>query len=167
MEELIACRYAGGFERLGDQDIAFVCDFCDGHLIWEDLESVPTSRSAQELAGSTIAPVSSGTDKPYWQARGLALSTGEQKEIVFAPVAIANHVPPEPAGWQARLICPLCEEEGARPQDKDDDEDAYHPDYEFEDLVALQEHLEWTHTSTALPASLPISAPATNNCLIM
>lgn len=168
IEELMACKYAGGFERWGETDIAFVCDFCDGHLIWDDLEHVPTERAAQELAGSPIAPVSPTTDKPYWQARGMTLSTRESKEIVFAPVAIANHVPPEPASWRARLICPLCEDEGAQPQDKDDDEEVYRPNYEFEDLAALQEHFEWQHTSTSLPASLPISTAApTNNCQIM
>jgi hypothetical protein len=169
-EELLACKHIGGFERFGDQDIAFVCDFCDGHLVWEDLESVPTVRTAQELAASPISPVSPSTGNPYWQATATTLSTGQRREVVFAPVAIANHIPPLPADWQARVLCPYCEEESAQPRDKDDEEDVYRPETEFEDLAALQEHLEWQHSGRRIQDSIPaVSIPTSSNsnCQIM
>lgn len=168
LDELLACNRVGLFERFGDQDIAFICDFCDGHLIWEDLDGVPSVRSAQMNADSPISPVSPGTNNPYWQATGGARSVPQEKQVVFAPIAVANHMAPQHGDWQARLVCPYCEEVGEQPQEEDDDEDAWHPEAEFEDVAALQEHLEWQHTAApSLPTAIPILPKATDKCQVM
>ena len=167
LEELDMCIRTGGFERFGDEDIAFICDFCDGHLVWEDLESVPTSRAAPE---STNSPASllSPTTEPQWQATGTTLSGPQARNVVFAPLAIANHMAPLHGDWQARLLCPFCEDEAQQPQDEDDDDDElYRPDHEFEDVAALQEHLEWQHTAGALSLALPAALPSPKSCQIM
>ena len=60
------------------------------------------------------------------------------------------------------------EEIAKQPQDEDDDEEAYRPDGEFEDIPALQEHLEWQHASTSLTRSQQEAASTSqNNCLII
>ncbi|KAH6611353.1 hypothetical protein Trco_001373 [Trichoderma cornu-damae] len=168
-EELRACKAVGAFQRFGDQDIAFVCDFCDGHLVWEDLERMPTVRLATQAAppGSSNAPASLLPNSSNWQASGVTNCGQHQKCIVFAPVAIANHVVPTHGDWEAKLLCPLCEEIGEQPQDEDDDEEAYRPDEEFDDVKSLQEHLEWQHGPAALPMALPTTTAAENNCQIM
>lgn len=161
------CTKVGGFERFGDEDIAFVCDFCDGHLVWEDLESVPT-RTAPEAPNPPASQPSPPTTNPQWQATGTSLSGPRQKPVVFAPLAVASHMAPLHGDWQARLLCPFCEEAAQQPRDEDDDEEAYRPDHEFEDVAALQEHLEWQHTAAAaLPVALPAALPSTNSCRIM
>ncbi len=247
-EELAACNQTGKFERFGDTDIAFVCDFCDGYLVWEDLREMPSIRagdlppggdSLEPLSTSTIANSnniarrkwttetttrtrtttttttttttrngsyshnnhnnnSSTTASPpavavgvaleaveeaaeiaaapdQWQATAFATTTGIEKTVVFAPVAIANHVPATAAfaaaaaaaarEWRARILCPYCDEyyyEG--PGDDEVERTRYNQDEAgFEDVHAFQEHLEWYHTSLA--ASLPANAAA--NCAVM
>jgi hypothetical protein len=178
LDELLACREVGSFQRFGDRDIAFVCDFCDGHIVWDDLDSMPSARAA-DLAhadvASPVSPVSPVHQAPYWQAVGLSRTASEEKQVVFAPVAIANHVAPPPGSWTARLVCPYCEELGRQPRDEGDDaDDGYRPDGEFEDLAELQEHLEWQHASTSLARGQmlqlqqqPTSPRSQSNCLIM
>ncbi|KAL3957283.1 hypothetical protein ACCO45_007861 [Purpureocillium lilacinum] len=110
MEELAMCTRVGGFERFGEDDIAFICDFCDGHLVWEDLESVPTSRAgAPGVSGPPAAPTSSQS----WQATGITMSGGHAKPVVYPPLVVANHVAPTPGDWLARVLCPYCEGGGA------------------------------------------------------
>lgn len=169
LDELVACNSVGLFERFGDQDIAFICDFCDGHVVWDDLEGVPSVRSAQENASSPISPVSPTTNNPYWQATGFARSSRQEKQVIFAPIAVANHIAPKHGDWQAKLVCPYCEELGEQPQEEDDEEETWRPDGEFDDVAALQEHLEWQHTAaSALPTTIPIALPtATDKCQIM
>ena len=55
----------GRFERFGDRDIAFVCDFCDGYLVWEDLREMPSLRAGAPLppAGDGLEPLSA-TNSP-------------------------------------------------------------------------------------------------------
>ncbi|KAJ6438288.1 Conserved oligomeric Golgi complex subunit 2 [Purpureocillium lavendulum] len=179
LEELAACTRVGGFERFGEDDIAFICDFCDGHLVWEDLESVPTSRAGNEAAGSPApllsTPAATSTSNPNWQAIGTTMSGGREKPVVYAPLVVANHVAPAHGDWQARVLCPYCEEEARRPQHEDDDDDAYKPEYEFDDVAALQEHLEWQHPVAAAANGAVLSTaarpgasiPSTNSCQIM
>lgn len=163
-EELRLCNTVGSFKRFGDRDIAFVCDYCDGHIIWEDLESMPSIRSFQEAAASPILTLSPTTNNPHWQATGFSLSGHQEKQVVFAPVAIANHVAPQPRDWLAGLLCPYCEEDSTEPQEQYDEEDAYRPDLGYEDMVAYQEHLEWQHTVTAPTSQQPTTS---NNCQVM
>lgn len=133
----MVCSAVGSFERFGEHDIAFICDFCDGHIIWEDLERVPTTRANWE--GQPITET--GTE---WQAVGTSRA-GEEKQVVFAPLAVANHVVPMRGDWQARLVCWLCEDEARRAVDVDDEEGEVEVEDEFEDLRGLLEHLEWSH----------------------
>jgi hypothetical protein len=165
----MACKTVGAFQRFGDQDIAFVCDFCDGHLVWEDLERMPTVRSStRAVPPSTLgSPVSLLPNTSNWQASGVTNCGQHQKQVIFAPVAIANHIIPTHGDWEAKLLCPLCEEIGEQPQDEDDDEDPYRPDEEFDDVKSLQEHLEWQHGTATLPVGLPTTTTAENNCLVM
>lgn len=163
-EELRLCNSIGTFKRFGDRDIAFVCDYCDGHIIWEDLENMPSIRTFQEDAASPILTLSPTTDNPHWQATGFTLSAHEQKQIVFAPVAIANHIAPQHRDWMAGVQCPYCEDESTIPQEDYDEEDAYRPDLGYDDMASFQEHLEWQHTTTAPTSSAPAT---TDNCLIM
>jgi hypothetical protein len=163
-EELRLCNAIGSFKRFGDRDIAFVCDYCDGHIIWEDIENMPSIRTFQEAAASPILTLSPTPDNPHWQATGFTQSGHQEKQVVFAPVAIANHVAPQHRDWLAGLLCPYCETESTVPQEQYDDEDAYRPDLGYEDMAALQEHLEWQHIVTA-PTS---QAQATSNdCIVM
>lgn len=164
-EELQVCNSVGAFQRFGDHDIAFVCDFCDGHVVWEDLETMPSIRTAQEAATKPISPVSPVTNNPHWQATGFTVTGHQEKQIVFAPLAIANHVAPQIRDWQARFLCSFCEEESRQPQEEYDEEEIWRPDNAYEDLDALQEHLEWQHTSAPPQAA---AAPSTSgNCLVM
>ncbi|KAL9572787.1 hypothetical protein ACKAV7_002472 [Fusarium commune] len=163
-EELRLCNTIGSFKRFGDRDIAFVCDYCDGHIVWEDIENMPSIRTFQEAAASPILTLSPTIDNPHWQATAFTLSGHQEKQIVFAPVAIANHMAPQPRDWQAGLLCPYCEVESTEPQEQYDDEDAYRPDLGYEDMEAFQEHLEWQHTVTA-PTSQ--AQAAADNCIVM
>ncbi|KAI1776379.1 hypothetical protein F4818DRAFT_379126 [Hypoxylon cercidicola] len=183
-EERLACAQAGRFERYADSDIAFVCDFCDGFLVWDDLRAMPTTRLQQQQpaqqnevepqsATSTTPAVaaeqqqqqdtntkSSGGDTPNWQAHGIAMTGGEGKTIVFAPVAVANHLPPDAGEWRSRILCPYCDEYYYEEQGDDDMERVKYAqdDKGFDGLKAFQEHLEWSHTSMV---------PSTSSCGMM
>lgn len=159
LKELGACSKIGSFERFAEEDVVFICDFCDGHLIWHDLENVPTERSAPYLP-------SSNANDPHWHATGTTMSGPSERRVIFAPVAVANHIAPLHGDWQARLTCQYCEELAQQPQDKDDDGDPWRPDEEFEDVEALQEHLEWQHP-TPLPSTAAAVLPAKDSCLVM
>jgi hypothetical protein len=92
---------------------------------------------------------------------------GEEKTIVFPPVAIANHLPPELGEWQAPLLCPLCDDYYYEEQGDDDmDRVRYTQDERgFESVALLQEHLEWTHAS--MIPNLADVAPKTSSCQVM
>lgn len=156
-EELAACNAAGKFERFGDADVAFVCDFCDGHLVWEDLEAMPSLRAADEaLAGSAnpVPPVPAGAGVEHWQATGFAASSRAEKSVVFAPLAVGNHLAPEPGEWRARVLCPFCDDQYVLSQGDDEMEATRYGDEDraLSDLGAFQGHLEWQHTALPRPA---------------
>jgi hypothetical protein len=155
LAELLACNKVGTFQRFGEDDIAFVCDFCDGHIVWEDLNRMPNARTTQ------MANVPTNTTQPDWQATGQSRLRSEPKQVVFAPVAIANHSAPLLGDWQAKLQCPFCEADAERPQDEDDEEYVWKPENEYEDLVALQDHLEWQH------AGQQNGSQGASNCSVM
>ncbi|KAL0943854.1 uncharacterized protein CTRU02_201741 [Colletotrichum truncatum] len=166
VEEIVACNNIGKFERFGDRDIAFVCDFCDGHLVWEDMESMPSVRAAQNVAANTVS-TSPNTQLPQWQATAFSASNREEKTVVYAPLAIANHIAPYQGDWVARLECPFCDEAPYIEPGEDGDDEMRNTQDEsgFEDLDAFQEHLEWQHTATSIPAvSLPKVA---KECVVM
>lgn len=160
LEELGACTRIGSFTRF-EEDVAFICDFCDGHLIWTDLENVPTGRT----------PPYRPTGRPndtHWQATGLTCSGAEEKTVIFAPVVVANHITPLHGDWQAKLTCPFCEELSEQPQDKDDEEAVYRPDDVFEDVAELQAHLEWEHGRSSTLVGAPLAAlPTSATCSVM
>jgi hypothetical protein len=152
----------GKFERFSEGDIAFVCDFCDGFIVWEDLQNMPAART----------PLPAGDTQPNWQARGNAVSAATQpgdddgeKTVVYAPLAIANHLPPLRGDWLARLTCPYCDEYTYVGQGDDEVEETNYVQDEsgFHDLQAFQEHLEWHHTSLQMPA-MPSKTPT---CVMM
>ncbi|KAI1342093.1 hypothetical protein F5Y15DRAFT_331984 [Xylariaceae sp. FL0016] len=160
LEEIATCNSIGKFERFGKgegslrgvgTDIAFVCDFCDGHLVWPDLREMPTTRippadgGAEPSSASSTAPATSDV----WAATGFARSDGIEKNIVFAPVAIANHLPLEPGEWLARILCPFCDEYFYEEQGDDDMERVRYTQDEhgFEDVEHFREHLEWNHAT--------------------
>jgi len=154
------CNAVGTFQRLGEGDVAFVCDFCDGHIVWRDTLSMPAARTAPP------PPPASPEAEPYphWQAEANSASTTEPKTIVFAPLAIANHLAPGGgAAWEARLWCPFCDDYTYYHHDGDEQTRYAQDDGGFDDLALFQEHLEWTHTAMPVPA-LPAS---TNNCRVM
>ncbi|CRK47017.1 hypothetical protein BN1723_001292 [Verticillium longisporum] len=144
LEELAACNAVGNFERFGDRDIAFVCDFCDGHIVWEDLEGMPSLRTVdEELVAAAAVETPDVADAPpgpriarpfpqetppgivHWQATGFSVSTHTEKSVVFAPLAIANHVAPAQGDWVAQLRCPACDEPPADytpPEGEEEDE---------------------------------------------
>jgi hypothetical protein len=159
LAELVACNRVGSFQRFGEQDIAFVCDFCDGHIVWEDLDRMPNTRTGQ--SAERPPPTDNG---PSWQATAQTRSTSEEKQVVFAPVAIANHCAPPLNEWQAILLCPYCEVDAQQPQDQDDDEDPWNPEKEFDDLEGLLEHLQWQHGGTAAGSA---SGGGGAGCLMM
>ncbi|KAI3323234.1 hypothetical protein HD806DRAFT_535719 [Xylariaceae sp. AK1471] len=199
--EIAACNSTGVFQRLGpgNRDIAFVCDFCDGFLVWEDLRSMPSTRqraasspeSMAENWGATgfthprsheYSPISDSDveledrrSNPN-QVSNLKETTergpeteiqGQEKTVLFPPVAIANHLPPEPGEWQAPLLCPLCDEYYYEEQGDDDmDRMRYTQDERgFGSVALLQEHLEWTHAS--LLPNLADIAPKSSSCGVM
>lgn len=98
---------------------------------------------------------------PKWQATGFSCSKHAEKQVVFAPVAIANHVAPQTGDWHAGILCPFCEH--VEPRDKDDEEDEWKPEHSFEDIATFQEHLEWQHTA----APTGTLASATKSCSLM
>ncbi|KAL1840724.1 hypothetical protein VTJ49DRAFT_164 [Mycothermus thermophilus] len=165
----------GGGEAVGEEDhgprnasaplhdAAFVCDFCDGHIVWRDLQTIPSERAP--LAPTAV------TGYPHWQARGVSFETGEEKTVVFPPLAIANHIPPEPGEWQAALVCPFCDEATYVDEGEDSSEMRYVQDEAgFPDLDAFQAHLEWYHTALPVPpiSSLASALPsAAEKCAVM
>ncbi|RCI07711.1 hypothetical protein L249_5711 [Ophiocordyceps polyrhachis-furcata BCC 54312] len=171
----------GTFERFSDEDVVFVCDFCDGHLVWHDVEAVPllktattttTSGSPTSISTTTTTTTTTTTNVttaipplPFWQTPALSTSSATPKTVISPLVAIANHVPPPLGDWLAPLLCPYCEDEARRPHDDDDDDeaDAYRAVSidEFDDLEALQLHFEAYH-----PASSPVDAGG-SSCLVM
>ncbi|KAI1504150.1 hypothetical protein F5X99DRAFT_52408 [Biscogniauxia marginata] len=202
LEELVACNSMGKFERFGEQDIAFVCDFCDGYLIWEDLREMPshptippplrrdtknsnnntndlsTENNNNNGGGGNRNSSSNDNNTTNWQATGFAMSDGQEKTIVFAPVAIANHLPPDtepvavgagfltvpgvPGGggaedsWQSRVLCPLCDANyHEEPGDDGAVERVRHAQDErgYASVAALREHLEWSHASLLAPSA--------------
>lgn len=157
LEELVpACNSVGRFERFGDRDVAFSCDFCDGFIVWEDLHNMPAQLDP--------LPVASGvTEQPNWQARGKSMSADEDKTVVFAPLAIANHISPDIGDWQARILCPYCDEYGYYEAGDEGDTKYAQDERGFGSLKEFQEHLEWYHTSVAVP-SLQTAA---KNCVVM
>ncbi|KAI3553579.1 hypothetical protein CABS03_13884 [Colletotrichum abscissum] len=168
VEEVVACNTSGKFERFGDGGIAFVCDFCDGHLVWEDLESMPSLRTAEESSTRPVPPVSPTTGMPNWQATGFtADKRREEKTVIFAPLAIANHMAPYQGDWVARLLCPFCDEAPYTEAGGDSDDEMRNAQDEsgFEDLQAFQEHLEWQHTAASIPA-VPLPKAA-KDCVVM
>lgn len=164
LEELVpTCNAVGRFQLFGAEshDAVFICDFCDGHIVWPDLQSVPAERSP--------LPPTAVTGYPRWQAQGISAEDGEQKTVVFAPLAIANHTPPEPGEWQAGLLCPYCEEATYLDQGEDSSELRYVSDGDgwFADLEAFRAHLEWYHTALPVPPLSSIASAATSNCSVM
>lgn len=180
LEDLVpACNSVGRFERFGDQDIAFSCDFCDGFLVWQDLESMPAELDALQLAAnpsgaSASIPANSqdsddddaqqSQQPPHWQARGKSMSSsGEAKTVVFAPLAIANHMSPDLGEWQARIQCPYCDEYKYY-EAGDEDETRYVQDERgFGSVAEFQAHLEWYH----VPVAVPGLSAAAKNCVVM
>ena len=164
LEELVpSCNEVGRFQVLGEShDAAFVCDYCEGFIVWPDLSSIPSER--MPLAPTAV------TGYPHWQAKGVSADNGEEKVVVFAPLAIANHMPPELGGWQAGLICPYCEEDTYLDEGEDSSELKYVQDEGgFPDLEAFRAHLEWYHTAMPVPpiSSLASALPSASNCSVM
>ncbi|KAI0019600.1 hypothetical protein F4780DRAFT_432129 [Xylariomycetidae sp. FL0641] len=184
LEELAATNSTGKFERFADKDIAFVCDFCDGYLVWEDLREMPSVRATMTPSGemrdetdpqpvtrtattsttTTTATATATTTPPLenWQATGFSMN-GEEKLIVFAPIAIANHLPPEPGNFESAILCPYCDEYYYEEQGDDDmDRVRYTQDeHGIPDVKTFQEHLDWYHTSYTN------MVPKTSNCSVM
>lgn len=153
LEELVpACNLVGHFERFGDRDVAFACDFCDGFVVWEDLARMPTERDPTAVAQGV-------TEQPNWQARGKSLSTAEDKTVVFAPLVIANHLPPDAGDWQARILCPYCDDYNYYEQGEEDETKYVQDERGFGSVQEFQDHMEWDHTSTAMPSA--------KNCVVM
>ncbi|KAB5575613.1 hypothetical protein GE09DRAFT_1092696 [Coniochaeta sp. 2T2.1] len=143
------CNSVGRFERLGSEDMAFVCDYCDGFMVWPNLAEVPDERSRP---GSLTAE-----GYPNWAARGRRCTVKEEeeetKDVVFAPLAIANHVPPRHGEWMSRIVCPYCEEYTYIDSGDDGDgERKWTPEQEgFESVERFGEHLAWSHSAMAKP----------------
>src|SRR3569833_52923 len=162
------CNRVGTFERFGDRDVVFVCDYCDGHLVWVDVKQMPSTRTdPAPLAQSTY---------PNWQASARSQSTGEEKTIVFAPLVIANHLAPGGGvGWEARIWCPFCDEYTYYDQ-VDDEQTRYAQDEGgFTDVQSFQDHLAWHHTAIGMPSlpalsslpALPSLSTSSKNCTVM
>ncbi|KAK8065297.1 hypothetical protein PG997_012044 [Apiospora hydei] len=191
LEELMTCNEVGKFERYGDLDLAFICDFCDGYLVWEDLREMPTRRTTKQdttnggggngnendnnnnddsgsgsVSGSIGATEATSSTamapgaQDTWHAQGFKRSDGEEKAVVFAPVAIANHLPTEPGDFQARILCPYCEDYvGYEQGDGEMEAVKWNQDERgFDDVISFQEHLEWSHAD---------KAPAQSTCAVM
>ncbi|EGZ75450.1 hypothetical protein NEUTE2DRAFT_55305 [Neurospora tetrasperma FGSC 2509] len=229
LEDLVPCCNAvGRFERFGEHDVAFVCDFCDGFIVWPDLQRMPSTRAALDktnggsasttasiptsttiarnsprklilptivtasypaaiLPSSTITTTTTTTATtkeaqtetttttttentyPHWQAQGVSAKTGEAKTVVFAPIAIANHIAPVPGDWLARIWCPYCDEYTYVDQGEDSEDEVKWAQDErgFEDLASFQEHLEWYHTALPVPSIPTLLPKAAESCLVM
>jgi len=161
LEDLVPdCNAIGIFERLGDRDVVFVCDFCDGHIHWEDVQKMPSRRALPTYA--------TDTNYPNWQASAQSVSSGEQKTIVFAPLAIANHIAPADGQWEARIWCPFCDDYTYYDQDENDDTKYAQDEKGFPELKSFQKHLEWHHTQQIPSMSIIKSlAPSADKCAVM
>ncbi|CCC13335.1 hypothetical protein SMACR_06624 [Sordaria macrospora] len=219
LEDLVPCCNAvGRFERFGEHDVAFVCDFCDGFIVWPDLQRMPSTRAPLDqtngggstntttsIPTSTTAATNSPkklilptivtqsypsvlpqhsttttketepetarieTTYPRWQAHGLSAKTGEAKTVVFAPIAIGNHIAPVPGDWLARIWCPYCDEYTYVDQGEDSEDEVKWAQDErgFEDLASFQEHLEWYHTALPVPSIPALLPKAAGSCAVM
>ncbi|KAK4203707.1 hypothetical protein QBC40DRAFT_17068 [Triangularia verruculosa] len=183
LESLVPkCNKIGRFQRLNSgnpsespfNDAAFICDFCNGYLVWPDLRTMPSVRSA--LATPPPDPLSPNYDSktvnngyPHWQASGLSCTANEPKTIVFAPLAIGNHMPPEPGEWQAGIICPYCEEDTYFDAGEDSGDMKYvQDDKGFGSVEEFREHLEWYHAAMALPSVAEVVPEGVrSSCLVM
>ena len=214
------CNAVGTFERFGDRDIAFICDYCDGHIVWPDIQRLPTTRtppaaisastaataglsssssfsshlpypvttnmpnaaplsslrrasplppfatSSQAAAASYSMPVDSedSDEYPRWQASTVAMSDpSTPRTVVFAPLAIANHLAPMVGDWEARLWCPYCDTYLYYDSGEGDQTKYAQDENGFPSLTDFQLHLEWHHTALPIPP-LP-SVPST--CSVM
>ncbi|KAK4669734.1 uncharacterized protein QC763_205610 [Podospora pseudopauciseta] len=167
LESLVPkCNQIGRFQRLNSgnpsespfNDAAFICDFCNGYLVWPDLRTMPSVRSTlpQQPPPDPLSPAydskTVNNGYPHWQASGLSCTANEPKTLVFAPLAIANHMPPEPGEWQAGIVCPYCEEDTYLDEGEDSGEMKYVMDDKgFGSVEEFREHLEWYHTAMAVP----------------
>jgi hypothetical protein len=163
LEELVPiCNAVGRFERLGEEDIGYACDFCDGFIIWEDLDVMPSTRTPLDSEPAVQAPDTGqpADGYPNWQATGRSRHTGEDKTVVFAPLAIANHCAPTGVDWQSRIYCPFCDDfEYFEQGDGDIDRLRYvQDDAGFPNLTSFQEHLAWQHSEVVRPAVSALSA---------
>ncbi|TLD23822.1 hypothetical protein PspLS_06684 [Pyricularia sp. CBS 133598] len=182
LEALVpVCNTVGKFERFGDRDIAFVCDYCDGFIVWEDLDKMPAtrvpitksstqhSRPPTHSVTATAIPVTLlDRGQQEWQAKAYSMSSGEEMTTVFAPVAIANHLLPDIGDWRAPLLCPYCDEYTyVGGDDGDDDGETRYAQDErgFPDLKTFQEHLEWYHGGGVVP--MPTAPTKKDNCIVM
>ncbi|EPE02295.1 hypothetical protein F503_08607 [Ophiostoma piceae UAMH 11346] len=249
LEDLVPeCKKVGTFERFGDRDIAFICDFCDGHIVWEDVQRLPTMRvppaaissadahlasrlppsiavspafgtplptssispgmaltasgsaaatpaplllqnrlspsptpfrgqspvgsrqgssSPSATSASTYLPPEAGEDEyPRWQATTVAVSDANtQRTVVFAPLAIANHLPPMAGDWEARLWCPYCDDYMYYDSAEGDQTKYAQEEGGFQSLDDFQAHLEWHHTALPVPA-MP-ALPTSSSCVVM
>ncbi|CAK7215746.1 hypothetical protein SCUCBS95973_002582 [Sporothrix curviconia] len=218
LEDLVPfCNAVGTFERFGDRDIAFICDYCDGHIVWEDIQRLPTTRtppaamsastvgfssssssssylpfsvpSPMHLATTTTAPLhafqrasplassaasqpasslppddENSDEYPQWQALTVAMSdVSTPRTVVFAPLAIANHLAPMAGDWEARLWCPYCDTYLYYDSGEGDQTKYAQDEHGFPTLTDFQLHLEWHHTALPVP-SLPTPS---NNCNVM
>ncbi|KLU89934.1 hypothetical protein MAPG_08901 [Magnaporthiopsis poae ATCC 64411] len=164
------CNAIGGFEKFGDRDVAFACDYCDGFLVWEDLDRMPSRTRNLELRLQHPSTANGGYGYyggyPDWQAEALSVSTGEPKGVVFAPVAIANHLPPDNGDWRARVLCPYCDEYTYFDQGEEGGETKYaQDDRGLLGMTEFQEHLEWYHGAGLLP--MPSMPTKKTNCTVM
>ncbi|CAK7268015.1 hypothetical protein SEPCBS57363_002887 [Sporothrix epigloea] len=211
LEDLVPyCNAVGTFERFGDRDIAFICDYCDGHIIWEDIQRLPTTRappivatasSSRSFSSSSSSPspylpspvsaplpsstlrrsspqVSSAATQsttcesldnengeyPRWQASTVAMSDASKpRTVIFAPLAIANHLAPMAGDWEARLWCPYCDTYLYYDSSEGDQTKYAQDEHGFPTLTDFQLHLEWHHTGLPKPA-LP---SASSSCSVM
>ncbi|CAK7197468.1 hypothetical protein SEUCBS139899_000115 [Sporothrix eucalyptigena] len=212
LEDLVPyCNAVGTFERFGDRDIAFICDYCDGHIVWEDIQRLPTTRTPLTSISGTTAISSSSSSSSYlpftatapmppttplptfrrpspqpssntpqstsfppdsddsdeyprWQATTVAMSDpSTPRTVVFAPLAIANHLAPMAGDWEARLWCPYCDTYQYFDSAEGDQTKYAQDEHGFPTLTDFQLHLEWHHTTLPMPA-LPTPS---SSCSIM
>jgi hypothetical protein len=92
----------------------------------------------------------------------------EEKDVVFAPLAIANHLPLRKGEWMARTVCPFCEDYTYFDQGDGDGERKWGTDGEgFEGVEEFTEHLGWTHTALPRPEVMGLSGLGKGSCGVM
>ncbi|KAL5604091.1 uncharacterized protein BROUX77_004277 [Berkeleyomyces rouxiae] len=249
LDVIAACNTVGRFERFGDCDIAFVCNFCDGYIIWDDLESMPSTLTANDLATASAAE-NSGTDSdsefpqrtrdesnssrasntsppppcshtsshgsqtqndtntgytytthgysynpqtnnspkpdntqspdlsnpelpyPDWKATGFSAIGHLEKDVIFAPVAIASHLAPVGMEWRASHICRFCDEtfdSEKKISEGNDDLEPLATDEGpgFADLADFHQHLLWQHTPYAVEVPSVGLPSVPESCAVM